>query len=113
MRRDLHQLREVWTKNLKICPVEDDDVEMTREGEGSGESSRDEEYFEKQMCLTNESHEVQVRPSRSGGYVKSPVDQFEEWILENPIPYISNDNFSQKDIFHCCHDQLTGHVLAG
>ena len=32
---------------------EEDDVEMTRNGEGSGESCRDEDDFEKQMRLTN------------------------------------------------------------
>jgi hypothetical protein len=24
----------------------------------------------------------------------------EEWIKENPIPYISNDKFSQEDMLH-------------
>ncbi len=37
----LQHLREVWTKNFKSSPAEDD-VEMTGDGEGSGESSRDE-----------------------------------------------------------------------
>ncbi len=62
------------------------------------------------MRLANESHEAQVRPSPSGGYVKAPVDQLEEWILEKPIPYISNENFSQEGIFHYWHDQLPGHA---
>jgi hypothetical protein len=48
----LQQLREVWTKNFKTSPDEEDDVEMTGDGEGSGESSRDEDDFEKQVCLT-------------------------------------------------------------
>ena len=54
----LQQLREVWTKDFKSSPdeeddVQEDDVEMT--GEGSGEESRvDEDPFEKQMRLTNE-----------------------------------------------------------
>ncbi len=49
------QLREVWTKNFKNSPDEEDDVEMTGDGEGSGDQSRDEDDFEKQMCLVNES----------------------------------------------------------
>jgi hypothetical protein len=49
------QLREVWTKNFKKFPVEELDVEMTGDREGSGNPSRDEDDFEKQMCLTNES----------------------------------------------------------
>jgi hypothetical protein len=51
---DLHQLREVWTKNFKTSPTEEDDVEMTGDGQGSGETSRDEDDFEKQMRLVNE-----------------------------------------------------------
>ena len=52
-----HQLREVWTKDFKSSPteeddVEEDDVEMT--GEVSGEVSRvDEDPFEKEIRLTN------------------------------------------------------------
>jgi hypothetical protein len=46
----LKQLREVWTKNFKTSPAEDD-VEMTGDGEGLGESSPDEDEFEKQMRL--------------------------------------------------------------
>ena len=45
----MQPLREVWTKNFKTSPAEEDDVEMTREGEGSGEPSRDEDDFEKQI----------------------------------------------------------------
>ena len=59
------QLREVWTKNFKTSPDEEDDVEMTGDGEGSGEPSRDEDDFEKQMCLTNESYKKAVRASPS------------------------------------------------
>ena len=53
----LQQLREVWNKNFKSSPAEeDDDVEMTWEGGGSGESSRvDEDLFEKQILLTYET----------------------------------------------------------
>ena len=52
-----HQLREVWTKDFKSSPteeddVEEDDVEMT--GEVSGEVFRvDEDPFEKEMSLVN------------------------------------------------------------
>jgi hypothetical protein len=45
----------VWTKNFKTSPAEEDDVEMTGDWEGWGEPSRDEDDFEKQMCLVNES----------------------------------------------------------
>jgi hypothetical protein len=50
----------VWTKNFKTSPTEEDDVEMTGEGEESGDSSRDEDDFEKQMCLVNESDKTTV-----------------------------------------------------
>ena len=43
----------MWTKNFKPSPTEEDDVEMTGDREDSGESSRDEDDFEKQMCLVN------------------------------------------------------------
>ncbi len=59
----LHQLREVWTKNFKTSPPEEDDVEMTGDGKCSGEASRDEDDFEKQMRLTNESDKTSVRAS--------------------------------------------------
>ncbi len=55
----------MWTKNWKTSPDEEDDVDMTGDGEGSGESSRDEDDFEKQMCLTNESDKTTVRDSPS------------------------------------------------
>ena len=77
----LYQLREVWTKNFKNSAAEEDDVEMTVDGEGSGESSRDEDDFEKQMRLTNESDKTAVRVSPSQAQVVS--DQLEGWILEN------------------------------
>ncbi len=56
----LKQLCEVWTKNFKTSPAEEDDVEMTGDGEGSGESFRDENDFEKQMSLVNESDKTTV-----------------------------------------------------
>ena len=49
----------MWTKDFKSSPpeeddVEEDDVEMT--GEGSGDVSRvDEDPFEKELRLTNET----------------------------------------------------------
>ncbi len=63
------QLREVWTKNFKTSPPEEDDVEMTGDGEGSGEPSRDEDDFEKQMRLANESDKTEVRASPSQAQV--------------------------------------------
>ena len=69
----LQQLREVWTKNFKTSPAEEDDVEMTGDGEGSGQPSRDEDDFEKQMRLTNESDKTTVRVSPS----QAQVDQLE------------------------------------
>jgi hypothetical protein len=63
----LQQLREVWTKDFKSTPAEEDDaeendVEMT--GECSGEASRvDEDPFEKQMRLPNEACAAQLRAS--------------------------------------------------
>ena len=86
----------MWTKNFKTSPAEEDDVEMTGDaGEGSGEPSRDENDFEKQMRLVNESDKTAVRDSPS----QAQVDQLEGGLLENPIPYTSNDNFSQRGIF--------------
>jgi hypothetical protein len=57
----LQQLREVWTKNFKTSPSEEDDVEMTGNGEDLGESSPDEDDFEKQIRLANESDKTTVR----------------------------------------------------
>jgi hypothetical protein len=75
----------------------------------SGESSRvDEDPFEKQMRLT---YEVHVRASTTQRYDKPQgLDQLEEWIKENPIPYISHDNFSQEDIVHYWGGRLSGHT---
>ena len=78
----LQQLREVWTKNFKTFPAEEDDVEMTGDGEGLGEPSPDEDDFEKQMHLANESDKTAVRTSPS----QTQVDQLEGWLLEKPIP---------------------------
>jgi hypothetical protein len=54
---------------------------MTGNGEDSGEPSRDEDDFEKQMRLVNESDKTTVRVSP----FQTQVDQFEGWILENAI----------------------------
>ena len=90
----LQQLREVWTKNL------------TGDGEGLGEPSPDEDEFEKQMRLANESDKTAVRASPS----QAQVDQLEGWLLEKPIPFISNDNFRQEGIFDYWNDQVSGHA---
>jgi hypothetical protein len=37
-------------------------------------------------------------------------DQLEEWMKKKPIPYISNDKFSQEDIFDYRAGRLPGHV---
>ncbi len=68
----------------------------------------DEDPFEKQMCLRYES---QVRVSTVQRYGKpQTLDQVEEWMKENPIPYISNDKFCQEEIFHYWTGRLTGHA---
>jgi hypothetical protein len=62
----------------------------------------------KQMRLRYES---QVRVSTVQRYGKPQVlDELEEWMKETPIPYISNDKFSQEDIFHYGGGRLTGHA---
>jgi hypothetical protein len=44
------------------------------------------------------SYESQVRASTAQRYGKpQALDQLEEWMKENPIPYIK---FSQEGIFH-------------
>ncbi len=96
----------MWTKNFKTSPAEEDDVEMTGDGEGLGEPSPDEDKFENQMCLVNESNKTAVRASPSQGQ----VDQLEGWLLEKPILYISNDNFSQEGIFDYWNGKLPGHA---
>ena len=59
-----------------------------------------------EMRLPNESDKTTVRVSPS----QAQVDQLEEWLLEKPIPYISNDNFSQEDIFDYWNGKLSGHA---
>jgi hypothetical protein len=41
------------SKNFKTSPSEEDDVEMTGDGEVFGDPSPDEDDFEKQMRLVN------------------------------------------------------------
>jgi hypothetical protein len=60
--------------------------------------------------IANEAREAQVRASPSKRYVKTQVDQLEEWLKETPIPYISNDKFSKEGIFHYWHGQLPRHA---
>ena len=48
----------MWTKYFKTSPAEEDDVEMTREGEGSVDPSRDEDDCEKLIRLANESRHL-------------------------------------------------------
>ncbi len=66
----------------------------------------DEDDFEKQMRLANESDKTTVRVSPS----QAQVDQLEGWLLEKLIPYISNDNFSQEGIFDYWNGKLSGHA---
>jgi hypothetical protein len=58
--------------------VEESDVDMT--GEGSGKVSRvDEDPFEKEICLANETSSEEVRVS----YVNpKTLDQLEEWMKD-------------------------------
>jgi hypothetical protein len=67
-------------------------------------ASRDEDDFEKQMRLANESDKTTVRDPPS----QTQVDHLQGWFLEKPIPYISNDNFRQEGIFEHWNDQLSG-----
>ena len=106
----------MWTKNFKSSAtgqddVQEDDVEMTVEGRASSVGApEDEDAFEKQMRLSNEATTEQLRASTAPRYVKSQtLDQLEEWMKEKPIPYITNDKFSQEDIFHYWSGRLPGH----
>ncbi len=101
----------MWTKDFKSSPaevddVEGDDVEMT--GEDSGKVSRvDENPFETEMRLANETSAQEVRVS----YVNpKALDQLEGWMKEKPIPYISNDKFSQEVIFQYWAGRLSGNA---
>ena len=77
-------------------------------GEGSGKVSRvDEDPFEKEIRLVNETSTEEVRVSCVN---PKTLDQLEEWMKEKPIPYISNDKFSQEVIFHYWAGRLSGHI---
>ena len=82
-------------------------------GEISGEVSRvDEDPFEKEIRLDNETSEEELRVSTTPRYVKpKELDQLEEWMKETPIPYISNDKFSQEGIFWYWSGSLSGHRM--
>ncbi len=107
----------MWTKTFKSSTVaeddvQEDDVEMTVEGGASSVGApADEDAFEKQMRLSNEATEEQLRDSTVPRYVKpQALDQLEKWVKENPIPHISNDKFSQEGIFHYWSGRLPGHT---
>ncbi len=93
--------------------VGDDKVKTTLykvRWQGYEKKKVDEDPFEKQMCVTNESNVEQLRTSTAPRYVKpQDFDQLEEWIKENPIPYMSNDKFSQEGIFKYWTGCLSGH----
>jgi hypothetical protein len=71
----------------------------------------DEDPFEKEICLDNETSAEELRVSTTPRYVKpQALDQLEKWIKEKPIPYFSNDKFSQEGIFHYWDGRLPGHA---
>ena len=61
---------------MYVSPTEEDDVEMTGDGEGSGDPSRDEDDFERQIRQVNESDKTAVRSSPS----QAQVDQLEGFL---------------------------------
>jgi len=80
-------------------------------GASSAGAPADEDTFEKQIRLINEASAEQLRSLTTPKYVNPQVlDQLEEWMKETPIPYISNDKFSQEGIFtiglRVCQDTL-------
>jgi hypothetical protein len=63
------------------------------------------------MRLSHEATTEQLKASTAPRYVKpQALDQLEEWMKEKPIPYISNDKFSQEDIYHYWAGRLPGHA---
>ena len=61
--------------------------------------------------LSNEATAEQLRTSTAPRYVKpQALDQLEEWMKEKPIPYITNDKFSQEGIFDYWAGRLPGHA---
>ncbi len=104
----------MWSRDFKSSPTEEDEVEeveVEMTGEGSGEVSRvDEDPFEKEMRLANETSAEELRVSTAPRYVKQKaLDQLEEWMKEKPIPYMYNDKFSQEGIFQYWAGRLPGH----
>jgi hypothetical protein len=82
----LQQLREVWTKNFISSAAAEDDVQ-------------------------EDDVEMKVRASTVQRYGNpKALDQLEEWMKEKPIPYISNDKFSQEVIFDYWAVRLPGHA---
>jgi hypothetical protein len=63
-------------------------------------------WFDTIINLSSLIVSLVVRTSPS----QAQVDQFEGCLLEKPIPYISNDNFSQEVIFDYWNDNLSGHT---
>ena len=81
---------------------------FTMTGAGSGDTSRDEDELRNRCvtsrvlpmsCTRHKSDPHHLRGMSNWGQVDHP--RLEEWLLEcgNPIPYISNDNFSPEDTF--------------
>jgi len=68
----------VHTKNFKTSPVEEDDVEMTGDGEDSGESSRDEDDFEKQIRLVNDYKDTCFSSEVTPASVRTSIDDHSE-----------------------------------
>ena len=82
---------------------------MTVEGGASSAGDpADEDPFEKQMRLIYES-QVRASTVQRNGKAQA-LDQLEEWMKEKPIPYISNDKFSQEGIFDYWTGRLPGHA---
>jgi hypothetical protein len=53
-------------------------------------------------------HQCQVAKTVTDDLVNTPKHIV--WMKEKPIPYISNDKFSQEDIFHYWSGSLTGYT---
>ncbi len=49
----------MWTKNFKTSPSEEDDIEMTGDGEDLGEPSPDEDDFEKPIPYISNDNFIQ------------------------------------------------------
>ena len=80
------------TGQKRNCSILKENVNVSRQyvTEGKNRISR----------LNNEVTVEQLRVSTTPKNVRTPtLDQLEEWMKENPIPYINNDKFSQEGIF--------------